>query len=200
MRLALVKADEGLEEDSQWPGGAEQMYREAARPLTEEMLRKVRPLSKERGGVDIDALPPTVTVQDIWDFDGSALMTAEAKAGPEGDVQAMIFPNTDARYVKDIGTVTEQFSKRKRVFLLVNPFWRGLDSWGLNILQPGAKGMAEKNIFTVGNGQSNDGFVTTYSLVSARLQTRPALRADDAQPPLRSEPPTPSAAQIPHPG
>lgn len=87
VRLALVKEDEGLEEDSQWPGGAEQMYREAGRPLTEELLRKVRPLTKERDGVDLGALPPSITVQDIWDFDGSALMTAEAHAGPEGDVQ-----------------------------------------------------------------------------------------------------------------
>ena len=77
----------------------------------------------------------------------------------------MIFPNTDARYVRDIGTITETFSKKKRLFMIVNPFWRDLSSWGVNLLQPRAKGLAEANIFTVDNGKSKDGFVTTYSLV-----------------------------------
>ncbi len=46
-----------------------------------------------------EALRPSIKTQDIWDFDGSALITAEAAQGPSGDVKALVFPNTDMKYL-----------------------------------------------------------------------------------------------------
>ena len=72
-------------------------------------------------------------MQTLWDFDGSALCTAEAQAGAHSDVQAMDLPNTDSKYVKDILEIDETFSKpSQRLFILVNPFWRDLNSWGVS--------------------------------------------------------------------
>merc|ERR1712224_104159 len=98
-------------------------------------------------------------------------------AGARGDVQAMVFANTDKRYVQDIRTIDRTFSKGERVFLLVNPFWRGLESWGVNILQPKAKQLAEEAIFK--SGRSGKGFELTYALLrfAARGESCVAVKA-----------------------
>lgn len=167
VRLALVKQGSPItpfEEENGWPGGAQQMYREAGRPLTEALLREVRAPAKsiqteEEKNSGKEAFPPEVSAQNIWDFDGSALVTAQSAVGPSGDVQAMVFPNTDVKYLKDIGKINESFGK-DRLFLLVNPFWRNVESWGFNILAPNAKKMAQEKLFDCEGG----GFQETYVL------------------------------------
>lgn len=140
VRFALLPEAEYLNEnDRQWPGGAMQMYREAAGPMTRELLRVIK--------TDPEALSkrPEVKSQDVLDFDGSALITAEASSGPEYDVQALVQPNTDTKYTRDIKTIDE--AMKKRLFLLVNPFWRDIESWGFNILAPNGKKLAQEAIF-----------------------------------------------------
>ena len=149
VRLALVTEGKGIQEINEWPGGSAQMYREAAKPLTMDLLKTIRPNTSA-------IYSPTVTAQDIWDFDGSAIHSAEVKDNPKDDVQALVFPNTDLRYLRDIDTIDKVMGDR--LFLLVNPFWRNVDSWGFNILAPGAKQKAQETIF-------DKGFNETYSLL-----------------------------------
>merc|ERR1712232_1486845 len=104
VRFSLFPYESGnLLEMSQWPGGPQEMYRDAARPFTEEMLRLVR---AESNLTSVDTknsdLPPKIVTCDIWDFDGSALVRAESARGPSCDVQAMVLPNTDSKYTGDI--------------------------------------------------------------------------------------------------
>mgnify|MGYP003871163711 CR=1 FL=1 len=156
VRFALIREDQYVNgEMNQWPGGAMQMSRESGKPLTKELLKQIRAPTKD-ADVNELRLPPTVKEQDVLDFDGSALITAEAKAGANGDVQALLFPNTDTKYIKDIDAIDQAMGKR--LFLLVNPFWRNLDSWGMNILAPGAKKKAQAVIF-------DKGYDETYSLL-----------------------------------
>lgn len=182
VRLALVKEGTPItpsEEENGWPGGQKQMYREAGRPLTEALLREVRAPAKsiqteEEKKSGKEAFPPEIKAQDIWDFDGTALITAEAAVGPSGDVQSMVFPNTDVKYLKDIGQIHESFGK-DRLFLLINPFWRNVESWGFNILAPNAKKLAQEKIFDCEGG----GFQETYVLsrFSARGEDCVSLKA-----------------------
>mmetsp|Transcript_16904 Transcript_16904/g.25258 ORF Transcript_16904/g.25258 Transcript_16904/m.25258 type:complete len:403 (-) Transcript_16904:137-1345(-) len=164
VRLALVKKDEPITaEEEEWPGGAKQMYREAGRPLTEALLSEVRAVAKnlqseEEKNSGKEMYPPEVKAQDIWDFDGSALITAEAASGPSGDVQALVFPNTDSKYLKDIAEIDSKLGK-DRLFLLINPFWRNVESWGFNILQPKAKQKAQETIFDNENGAYQETYV-----------------------------------------
>ena len=141
VRFALVKQDQSFADMQLWPGGAQEMSREAARPLTRELLKTLR-LSKEQ------IRAPEIKEQDVWDFDGSAIVSSEAPEGPQHDVQALVLPNTDAKYINDIDTIDQNIGDR--LFLLVNPFWRNVDSWGINLLQPGAKKKAQKVIFDKG--------------------------------------------------
>jgi hypothetical protein len=141
VRLALVTEGSSFRDVNEWPGGAKQMYREAAKPLTTSLLREIR-LSPQQ------SLPPSIISQDIWDFDGSALLTAEGRESATSDVQALVFPNTDIKYVRDIAAIDE--SAGDRLFLLINPFWRNIDSWGFNLLAPGAKTKAQTTIFDKG--------------------------------------------------
>lgn len=184
VRLALVREGKSTMEDEEWPGGAREMYREAGRPLTEELLRMVRaqPPMKELSTDEADQketenerqlnkmLPPDVKAEDIWDFDGSALITAKAAGGPSADVCAMVFPNTDVKYLNDIQSMDEQM--KERLFLLVNPFWRNVDSWGFNILAPNAKKRAQEVVF------DDDKFIETYVMLrfSARGERCVALK------------------------
>jgi len=182
VRLALVKEGTPItpsEEENGWPGGQKQMYREAGRPLTEALLREIRAPAKsiqteEEKKSGKEAFPPEIKAQDIWDFDGTALITAEAAVGPSGDVQSMVFPNTDVKYLKDIGQIHESFGK-DRLFLLINPFWRNVESWGFNILAPNAKKLAQEKIFDCEGG----GFQETYVLsrFSARGEDCVSLKA-----------------------
>ena len=179
IRFALLPEGEMLNEDRQWPGGAQQMYRSAAGPLTRELLRQLRP---NKTNLDDIRQAPTVTSKDIWDFDGSAMITSE---GNGQNVQAMVLPNTDVKYVKDIGDLRrkqeqqsslvdqEGESNGSGLFVLVNPFWRNVDSWGFNLLAPNAKNLAQQEIF-------DDGlFPETYVLLqkSVRGEDCIALKA-----------------------
>eukprot|EP00557_Chaetoceros_sp_GSL56_P009732 CAMPEP_0176478870 /NCGR_PEP_ID=MMETSP0200_2-20121128/1420_1 /TAXON_ID=947934 /ORGANISM="Chaetoceros sp., Strain GSL56" /LENGTH=396 /DNA_ID=CAMNT_0017874843 /DNA_START=39 /DNA_END=1229 /DNA_ORIENTATION=- len=182
VRLALAKEGYPItpaEDENGWPGGAKQMYREAGKPLTEALLREVRATAttiqtEDEKNSGKQTYPPIIKTQDIWDFDGSALITAEAAWGPSGDVQAMVFPNTDTKYLKDIREIDESLGK-ERLFLLVNPFWRNVESWGFNILAPNAKAKAQETIFDCEGG----GFQETYvfSRFSARGEDCVAIKA-----------------------
>lgn len=174
IRLALVPENERLNFERQWPGGARQIYREAVGPLTREILKQVKAPTKKKSSDKEDestlwSKKPVVKSQDIWDFDGSALITAEHES-PSADVQALVLPNTDDKYTKDIATIDQAMGDR--LFLLVNPFWRNLDSWGINILAPGAKNHAQKVIF-------DRGFTETYCVIqkSVRSEDCVAIKA-----------------------
>jgi hypothetical protein len=121
VRLALLAEGEVM---SDHPN---ELYREAGRPLDESLLREVRAYAPEEedgassssssssAGRGADAsspngsrAPPVVTARDIWDFDGSALITARSASGPRGDVWAIVFPNTDTKYLWVMMTNSEQ--------------------------------------------------------------------------------------------
>ena len=169
VRFALIPEDKSLYEDIQWPGGAKQMYREAAGPLTKSLLSSVRALTSN--ATDLRTFyKPNITAEDIWDFDGSALIRAEAATGAADDVEALVFPNTDTKYTNDIQRIGE--AAGSRLFLLVNPFWRDITSWGINILAPRGKAKAQEVIF-------DGGYEETYVLLktSARGEDCIALKA-----------------------
>jgi hypothetical protein len=74
------------------------MYCEAARLLTRSMIKLM--------GTSNAFQKCNIMTQDGQDFDGSALMvTAKSAEGPEGDSQALVFPNTDNKYTKDIAEI-----------------------------------------------------------------------------------------------
>jgi hypothetical protein len=104
VRLALVAEGDSFQELNEWPGGAQQMFREAAKPLTMALLGEINPVKASSSSSSASPsmqqpwLRPKITCQDIWDFDGSALITAEGCEGPQTDVQALVFANTDVRY------------------------------------------------------------------------------------------------------
>lgn len=171
VRFALLSPDQALYDsgngsnDQSWPGGAKQMYREAAGPLTRALLRQVRTTNGATTS-GVPAAPPKVTSQDVWDFDGSAVVTAEASTGPEYDVQALVQPNTDTKYTKDIQTMDE--AMKDRLLLLVNPFWRNIESWGFNLLAPKAKQLAQEAIF-------DRGFTETFCLLQKTVRGEDCL-------------------------
>lgn len=169
VRLCYIREGENLlMEDRQWPGGAKQMYREAAGPLTRDLLSQIKAPTAIDHNDDEDIrlnYSPNVTSQDLWDFDGSALITATSQAGPSADVQALVQPNTDSRYLKDIQKIDEVM--KERLFLIVNPFWRDVDSWGFDILSPGAKKLAQSTIFDSNNGR---GYEETYHVIQKTVR------------------------------
>jgi hypothetical protein len=160
--------------DQDWPGGIQQIYREAARPYTERLLQQLRIVS-----------PPTtmkpkriIQEQTLWDFDGSAVLTASdgdvdsaTSSSSTSLIQALIHPNTDNRYFNDIQQMDERLlSKSKKgqrhekkvdnnnkddgneprnegVNLIINPFWTNATSWGYNIFAPNAQQRANDIIF-----------------------------------------------------
>jgi hypothetical protein len=171
VRFNLIAQNQAVADENEWPGGAQQMYREAGKPLTTALLREIHaPTKHVEGQQQQQRLPPTIKEQDIWDFDGSALHTAEAKLGASGDVQALVFPNTDVKYMNDIAKVSDAMGPR--LFLLINPFWRNVESWSFDILAPGAKQKAQKVIF-------DNGYDETYVVLSfqARGEKCVALKA-----------------------
>eukprot|EP00581_Thalassiosira_minuscula_P009331 CAMPEP_0183706206 /NCGR_PEP_ID=MMETSP0737-20130205/3099_1 /TAXON_ID=385413 /ORGANISM="Thalassiosira miniscula, Strain CCMP1093" /LENGTH=390 /DNA_ID=CAMNT_0025933557 /DNA_START=48 /DNA_END=1220 /DNA_ORIENTATION=+ len=177
VRFALLEEEEAMTgEVNEWPGGAKQMYREAGRPLTESLLREVSAYSKkeiaeENNDASQSRMPPEVTAEDIWDFDGSAIISAKAAGGPHGDVAAIVFPNTDTKYLKDIESIAETVGP-KRLLLLINPFWKDVESWGFNILAPNGKKRAQEVIF-------DNGYDVTYAVLrfSVRGEDCVALKA-----------------------
>lgn len=187
VRLALVREeDPSMMEINQWPGGAQQMYREAAKPLTQGLLRELRLGTNNNQG--LLPRPPVVTDQDIWDFDGSALITSTPKevTAPDGEGEAsshpsaiaMVFPNTDVKYINDIDSLNQEHKDDDDLFFLVNPFWRNIESWGINLLAPGAKKKAQKIIFD-DNDNSGGGYEETYHFLrfSARGEECVAIKA-----------------------
>jgi len=172
VRFNLVSEDQSAVEDqNEWPGGAKQMYRKAGKPLADALLREIRaPTKRLDTFVGERSLPHEIKSQDIWDFDGSALHTAEAKEGPSADIQALVFPNTDSKYLDDIDKISDAMGPR--LFLLINPFWRNVDSWSFNILAPGAKKKAQTVIF-------DQGYDETYTLMvfSVRGEKCAAVKA-----------------------
>eukprot|EP00536_Pseudo-nitzschia_multiseries_P016645 jgi/Psemu1/321061/estExt_fgenesh1_pm.C_11840001 len=185
VRFNLVEEQDGATatDENEWPGGSKQMYRESGKPLTNALLREVRAPTKNLENFPEERRTnPQLKVQDIWDFDGTALHTAEAAEGPSADIQAMVFPNTDTKYLDDIDAVSQAMGKR--LFVLVNPFWRNVDSWGFNILAPGAKKKAQNVIFGGEKNDDDDGdsivsFEETYILdvFSVRGEKCVALKA-----------------------
>lgn len=163
VRLALITKDKSVSAGKEeWPGGSKQMYREAGRPLSEALMQEVRATasSADTDKDDVNTFQrPEVTAQDIWDFDGSALITAKAASGPRGDVQALVFANTDVKYLKDIKEINQDLGP-ERLFLLINPFWSRVETWGFNILAPNAQKMAQEVVFDCDGG----GFQETYVL------------------------------------
>jgi hypothetical protein len=157
VRFNLVEEEQSPVEENEWPGGSKQMYREAGGPLTTALLREIRAPTKNQSGAEqLRNLAPTIQAQDIWDFDGSALHTAQASEGASADVQALVFANTDTKYIEDIAKISEAMGPR--LFLLVNPFWRNVESWSFNILAPGAKKKAQSVIF-------DNGYDETYTML-----------------------------------
>lgn len=166
VRFALITEEEVMSgELNEWPGGAKQMFREAGCPLTEELLREVQVGPRSESNV-----PPTVTTNDVWDFDGSAISKATSE-NEEADVTALIFPNTDTKYLKDIENISKEVGTDK-LFLLINPFWRNVESFGFNILQPNGKKRAQEVIF-------DNGYDVTYAVLrfSARGEDCVAVKA-----------------------
>jgi hypothetical protein len=157
VQFALLGKDEPMSgELNDWIGGAKQMYREAGRPLTESLLKEIRAYAAvvDNGDESLaeqlsNKSPPEVVAQDIWDFDGSAVITAKSAAGSHGDVKAIVFPNTDTKYLTDIESLSKEVGS-DRLLLLVNPFWKDVESWGFNILAPNGKRRAQEVIFDVG--------------------------------------------------
>ena len=88
------------------------------------------------------------------------MITAQAEQA-SADVQAMVLPNTDNKYTNDIATIDAAMGDR--LFVLVNPFWRDLDSWGFNLLAPGAKEKAAAAIF-------DRGFQETYVVLQKSVR------------------------------
>ena len=171
VRFNLVSEDQAATEENEWPGGSRQMYRESGKPLTNALLREIRAPTKNIDEiVEQRRLAPTIKSQDLWDFDGSALHTAEAAEGPSADIQALVFPNTDTKYLNDIEQISD--AMKSRLFLIVNPFWRNVESWGFNLLAPGAKQKAQKTIF-------DNGYDETYSMMlfSVRGEKCAAVKA-----------------------
>jgi len=157
VKFALIGQEEAMSgELNEFPGGAKQIYRECGRPLTESLLRELRITPKSSGSSDENeqitssATPPAVTAEDIWDFDGSAIISTDA-------VKALVFPNTDVKYLKDIEALDKEVGP-DGLFLLVNPFWRNVESWGFNILAPNGKKRAQEVIF-------DNGYDVTYAVL-----------------------------------
>ena len=167
VRFALLEEGEAMSgEENAWPGGMKQIYREAGRPLTEALLREVSAYSKdssvdneEQQASQQSRTAPEVTTEDIWDFDGSAISTAKAAGGSHGDVKAVVFPNIDMKYLKDIESIVKDVGP-DRLLLLINPFWKNIESWGFNILAPNGKKRkrAQEVIF-------DNGYDVTYAVL-----------------------------------
>lgn len=173
VRFALLEEEEAMSgEQNEWPGGVQQMYRRAGRPLAESLLREVRAYADTAPEEAVPSnTPPAVSAEDIWDFDGSAILSAKAAGGSHGDVKAVVFPNTDTKYLNVIEALARDVGE-ERLLLLVNPFWKDVESWGFNILAPNGKKRAQEVLF-------DNGYDVTYAVLrfSVRGEDCVALKA-----------------------
>lgn len=159
IRLPLSEAmysdsEEGFVADRAigWQGGPQETLRYLG-PLVRQVLQSTDTLPDQ--SMSAAGLLPRIQEQVLLDFDGSALFTAECPAGPLGDAQALLQPNTDAYYRKIRKTIERQLPARatsdadrddsdnnsiastttttmkQRLFLLVNPAWRDASSFGM---------------------------------------------------------------------
>lgn len=156
VRLTLVKDGESIASEAveEWPGGAKQMYRESGRPLSEDLLKQIRlrPSGVEKDDMlSIYSMPPKTDAQDIYDFDGSAIITTTSENPKTPVVKAMVFPNTDVKYLDELKVISN--SDDTDLSLLINPFWRNVESWGFNILAPRAKQKAQEVVYDAGYGE-----------------------------------------------
>lgn len=174
VRFALIPEGDTMYDMQEWPGGPQQISREAGVPLTVALLKelKMKGAASESG---------QVYVQDILDFDGSAWVTKRAslplaEKTQDDVVKAMVLANTDDKYINDIRSTDENFivdgDDDDKLFLLVNPFWRNLESWGFNIFSPNAKKNAQKHIFD--RGFQNETYA--FNRFSARGELCAALK------------------------
>jgi len=154
IRLTLVKDGEPIASEAvdEWPGGAKQMYRESGNPLTEELVKQIRLPSSDPLAYN---LPPRIITKDIYDFDGTAIISTENDNEDKPVVKAMVFPNTDVKYLGDITKMQNEVEQSAGggLSLLVNPFWSNVESWGFNILAPGGKKKAKEVVFDQGYGE-----------------------------------------------
>lgn len=172
--------------DQDWPGGVQQIYREAARPYTYQLLQQLRiknhspnfvqsPTTYSSSSNTFGKQKPMIQEQTLWDFDGSAIITATTtNDGNTNDetttlIQALVHPNTDNRYFNDIIQMDERLSKRASILhhqsnidkedttrvvlngglnVIINPFWTNATSWGFNIFAPNAQQRANDIIFS----------------------------------------------------
>ena len=189
--------------DQDWPGGIQQIYREAARPYTYQLLQqlRIRNYAQNAPALSSDSYgnakqKPLIQEQTLWDFDGSAIITAENRDGSTDDnsktssattlIQALVHPNTDNRYFNDITQIDERLSKSVTeinknmdendktkeklngdVNLIVNPFWTNATSWGYNIFAPQAQQRANEIIFSP---TSTGGYIETYSVITKTVR------------------------------
>ena len=114
--------------DQDWPGGVQQIYREAAQPYTYQLLQQLRirdaSTNEPTSPATIGTLKPIIQERTLWDFDGSAIITASSSrtenepTSPDTTtpptttlVQALVQPNTDNRYFNDIQQMDERLKK-----------------------------------------------------------------------------------------
>ena len=76
--------------------------------------------------------------------------------------------------MNDIEKIHKDLGK-DRLFMLINPFWRNVESWGFNILAPNGKKRAQKTIFECEGGCFEETYV--LSRFSARGEDCVALKA-----------------------
>ena len=165
--------------DQDWPGGVQQIYREAARPYTSQLLQQLRiqhPKNSQSSSMSTSSFgnmkpKPMIQEQTLWDFDGSAILSATNRDDNTDDeetsttttlIQALVHPNTDNRYFNDILQMDERLAtmttvdhtnrddtqRNGAVNLIINPFWTNATSWGFNIFAPQAQQRASDIIFS----------------------------------------------------
>jgi Domain of unknown function (DUF1995) len=184
--------------DQDWPGGIQQIYREAAQPYVSKLVQQVRIGNHNHNRNDVSQSwttnKPIVQEQTLWDFDGSAIITATTSISDTIQnttialVQALIHPNTDNRYFDDILQLDTQLrmdetsdenvrtNSRNVVNLIVNPFWTNATSWGFNLFAPNAQNRANDIIFQPklqdgnDNDDSTDGYMETYSIITKTVR------------------------------
>jgi Domain of unknown function (DUF1995) len=171
-----------LNNEQDWPGGTQQIYREAARPYSIALLQQLRIRSGSYNSRTMEqqhwTTKPLIKEQILWDFDGSAIISTNTPTSNNLDtndvittetvVQALIQPNTDNRYFNDIVRMDQSVDNSttsNALNLIINPFWKDASSWGFNILAPKAQQKAASTIFDEKNG-----YMETYNVLTKSVR------------------------------